>query len=168
MVIMVTGFASPAFAKGTPEQVYAKSAPTAAATVAYKSQEHRAALSDDAKDMKGYEPSLYRGKWFDAKWESTRKCIMTRESHQSYHAENRSSSAKGAYQFLDNSWRDGLVFMMLKESKKTKDGLRNELKKLFDKPIQKWNRYYQDRAFYTAWRHGEGKKHWYYAPKNCW
>jgi muramidase (phage lysozyme) len=133
----------------------------------YKSLEHRAARSDAADDMKGYEPSLYRGVWFNNKWENSRKCIMSRESHFSYHAENSSSSAKGAYQFLDSQWRDGLVWMMLKESKKTKDGLSAEIKTLFDKPIHKWSRYYQDRAFYTAWQHGNGKKHWYYPGHNC-
>lgn len=167
VMVVAMSIASPAMAEPHIQTVYAKSAPTAVATVAYKSQEHRFALSDDAKDMKGYEPSLYRGKWYNARWEDSRKCIMTRESHQSYHAENRSSSAKGAYQFLDNSWRDGLVFMMLKESKETKDGLRSEIKKLFHKPIQKWNRYFQDRAFYTAWQNGKGAHHWYYPGHNC-
>jgi hypothetical protein len=57
--------------------------------------------------------------------------------------------------------------MMLKESKKTKDGLSAEIKTLFDKPIHKWSRYYQDRAFYTAWQNGSGKKHWYYPGHNC-
>lgn len=163
MVLSMT-IASPAIASDT---VYAKSAPTATGKVVYVSQEHKAARSDTAQDMKGYEPSLYRGKWFDKKWENSRKCIMSRESHFSYHAANRSSSARGAYQFLDSQWRDGLVWMMLKESKKTKDGLSAEIKTLFDKPINKWSRYYQDRAFYTAWQHGKGSKHWYYPGHNC-
>ena len=92
---------------------------------------------------------------------------MKRESRFSYRAANKSSSARGAYQFLDSQWRDGLVWMMLKESKKTKDGLSAEIKTLFDKPIHKWSRYYQDRAFYTAWQNGSGKKHWYYPGHNC-
>jgi hypothetical protein len=147
--------------------VYAKSAPTAVATVAYISQEHRAARSNLAGDMKGFEPSLYRGKWYDKKWENSRKCIMQRESRFSYHAANKSSSARGAYQFLDSQWRDGLVWMMLKESKKHNDGLSGEIKSLFDKPIHKWSRYYQDRAFYTAWQNGNGKHHWYYPGHRC-
>jgi hypothetical protein len=163
MVLTVT-MASPAIASDT---VYAKSAPTAAATVAYLSQEHRAARSVLADDMKGFAPSLYRGKWYDARWEDSRKCIMKRESHFSYRAANKSSSARGAYQFLDSQWRDGLVWMMLKESKKIDDGLSAEIKSLFDKPIHKWSRYYQDRAFFTAWQHGKGKHHWYYPGHNC-
>jgi muramidase (phage lysozyme) len=163
MVLTMT-IASPAIASDT---VYAKSAPTATGKVVYISQEHKSARSADADDMKGYEPSLYRGKWYDSKWENSRKCIMQRESRFSYRAANKSSSARGAYQFLDSQWRDGLVWMMLKESKKTKDGLSAEIKTLFDKPIHKWSRYYQDRAFYTAWQHGNGKKHWYYPGHNC-
>lgn len=129
--------------------------------------EYRAAKSKDARDMRGFEPSLYRGKWYTPKAEKQRKCIMDRESSFSYHAANRTSSARGAYQFLDNSWRDGLVHMFIKESKKTDDGLIKEAKKLRKKPIHKWNRYWQDRAFFTAWRFGEGKHHWYHGSIRC-
>ena len=88
---------------------------------------------------------------------------MKRESNYRYKAKNRSSSASGAYQFLDNNWRDGLVWMMIKESKKTDDNLDPYLRDLFDVHITQWNRYFQDRAFFTAlnfegkWA---GKKHW--------
>lgn len=118
-----------------------------------------AALSGAAQDMKGFEPSLYTGKWFDPKWEDTRKCIMQRESRFNYKAANGSSSARGAYQFLDRQWRDGLVWMLLPEARKA--GLEDEVESLRDIPIHKWNRYWQDAAFYTAWRHGEGAKHWH-------
>ena len=163
-MVMSMAVTSPAIASDT---VYAKSAPTATGKVVYVSHEHKAARSSDADDMKGFEPSLYRGKWYDSKWEDARECIMQRESRFSYRAANKSSSARGAYQFLDSQWRDGLVWMMLKESKKTNDGLSAEIRTLFDKPIHKWSRYYQDRAFFTAWRHGEGKHHWYYPGHNC-
>lgn len=159
-MVLTIGISSPAIADPDIQTVYAKSAPTAAATVAYISQEQRAATSNLADDMKGFEPSLYRGEWYDKKWEGIRKCIMFRESRFYYRAANKSSSARGAYQFLDSQWRDGLVWMMLKESSKTKDGLYKDIKKLFNSPIHSWSRYYQDRAFFTAWRHGEGAKHW--------
>lgn len=118
-----------------------------------------AALSGAAQDMQGFEPSLYTGKWFDPKWENTRRCIMKRESHHNYRAANPRSTARGAYQFLDSQWRDSLVWMLLPEHRKL--GLTSEVKALRDKPIHKWNRYWQDAAFYTAWRHSEGKHHWY-------
>jgi len=122
--------------------------------------EYRAAVSTQAKDMMGWEPSLYRGKWWDAKWYDIRRCIMDRESNFNYRAANRTSSAKGAYQFLDNNWRRGLVYMMVKESKETGDGLETQAERLFTIPISKWNRYWQDRAFYTALQGGKGLKHW--------
>lgn len=130
-------------------------------------REYRAAKSKDAKDMKGFKPSLYRGKWYTPKSERMRKCIMDRESSFSYHAANPISSARGAYQFLDNNWRGGLVHMFIAESKKTKDGLVDEAKKLRGKPIHKWSRYWQDRAFFTAWRYGDGKHHWYHGSIRC-
>ena len=40
-----------------------------------------------------------------------------------------------------------------------KDGVRL-IKKLRKKPMNKWNRYWQDRAFWTIWAKGTGKKHW--------
>jgi hypothetical protein len=125
--------------------------------------EFQAAVTKQAKDLKGYEKSLYRGKYYYKSQEAWRKCVMDRESNFRYKAKNRSSSASGAYQFLDNNWRDGLVWMMIKESKKTDDNLDPYLRDLFDVHITKWNRYFQDRAFFTAlnfegkWA---GKKHW--------
>lgn len=126
-------------------------------------REYRAAISKDSRDLKGYEKSLYRGKYYHKDQESFRQCVMKRESHHNYRAANSVSSARGAYQFLDNNWRDGLVHMMVKESKKTDDGLIEKARALFDKPIHKWSRYWQDRAFFTAMNYdgkGSGKHHW--------
>lgn len=126
-------------------------------------REFRSAISKDAKDWKGYEKSMYRGKYYHKDQEHFRECVMHRESRHNYRAANKTSSARGAYQFLDNNWRDGLVYMMIKESKKSKDGLIPEMKQLRTKPIEKWNRYYQDRAFFTAMNiNGKwsGKHHW--------
>lgn len=117
-------------------------------------------MSKESRDMSGWMPSLYRGIWWDSKWKNIRICIMKRESNFSYRAANKSSSARGAYQFLDNSWRDGLVWMFIAESKKTGDGLASEARKLRKIPIHKWSRYWQDRAFYTALRNGKGLHHW--------
>ena len=122
--------------------------------------EYQAAASHAASDMTGWQPSLYRGKWWDAKWYGIRRCIMERESHFNYRAANKTSSAKGAYQFLDNNWRRGLVYMMIDESLETGDGLESKARALFKIPISKWNRYWQDRAFYTALQGGKGLKHW--------
>jgi hypothetical protein len=57
--------------------------------------------------------------------------------------------------------------MFLAESKKTNDTLEDEAKALRSKPIAKWSRYWQDRAFYTAARHGKGLHHWYHPGIRC-
>jgi len=136
-------------------------------TVIPVNSEYRAAHSVDAEDRKGFEPSLYRGEWYSPEWWQVRKCIMHRESRYDYGARNKTSSAQGAYQFLDNKWRNSLVWMMLKESNDTNDFLQPGLRELRDVPIAKWSRYWQDRAFYTVWQHGEGKLHWYYNGSKC-
>lgn len=126
-------------------------------------REYRAAISKEATDWKGYEKSLYRGKYYNKDQEHFRECVIYRESRHNYRAANKTSSARGAYQFLENNWHDGLIYMMIKESKKSKDGLIPEIKELRTKPIVKWNRYYQDRAFFTALNYNgkwSGKKHW--------
>jgi hypothetical protein len=166
MIGALIGFFLSAPAKAS-DTAYAKSVPTATGQVVYKSAEHRAAESVVALNMMGYRVSLYRGKWYSPRWENIRKCIMHRESRHNYRAANKSSSAKGAYQFLDSQWRDGLVWMMLKESKNNKDGLRDSIKELREQPIHVWSRYYQDRAFFTAWRNGAGKKHWALQGSRC-
>lgn len=142
--------------------------PTAAhAQITTKHPEARASVSPRAADMSGIAPSLYRGPWHNPRYEEFRRCIMHRESKGNYRAANSSSSARGAYQFLDRSWRDGLVWMMLKESKRTGDGLQNQARALFDRPIHTWSRYWQDRAFWTAFRHGAGAHHWHYSGSPC-
>jgi hypothetical protein len=126
-------------------------------------REYRMATSKDAKKLKGYKKSLYRGKYYHPDQEKFRWCVMKRESHHNYRAANKTSSARGAYQFLDSQWREGLSYMMVKESKKSDDGLIANIRNLKGKPIHSWNRYYQDRAFFTALNYNgkwSGKKHW--------
>lgn len=132
--------------------------------------EARAASSATAQDRMGIAPSIYRGLWYTPKLEQARRCILKRESHGNYRARNPEtavSTASGAYQFLDRQWRDSLVWMFLSESKKTNDTLEDEAKALRSKPIAKWSRYWQDRAFYTAARHGKGLHHWYHPGIRC-
>lgn len=116
-----------------------------------------------AQSTQGFATSLYQGKWFKKKWEDERQCIMDRESNFNYRAANKSSSARGAYQFLDSQWRESLTHMLMPEHRDRKQ----EVKALREKPIHKWSRYWQDAAFYTVWRHGDGKHHWYYQGSRC-
>ena len=120
-----------------------------------------------AQDMKGFEMSLYRGKYYSQKYDVCRQAIMWKESRYNYRAANSTSSARGAYQFLDKSWRRGLTFMFVKESKRTGDGLISEARALRETPIHQWSRYWQDRAFFTAYNHGSGAHHWNPLPIGC-
>lgn len=113
--------------------------------------EWQRAHSAAADDRRGYMPSLYRGLYYHPDQESFRRCVADREGSFTYMVIGGGGDQyHGTYQFHNANWRDGLVWMMLAESKRTDDGLREKLKTLFQRPIHKWSRYFQDRAFYTA------------------
>jgi len=126
------------------------------------------ATSRAARDLKGIEKSLYRGRYYaPKKGEDFRRCVLQRESKGDYRASNASpnSSAKGGYQFLDNRWRDSLVHMMMKEAKR--NGIAKDVKKLRNKPLHRWNRFYQDWAFWRVYDRGAGAHHWHLAGSYC-
>lgn len=79
--------------------------------------------------------------------ESVRRCIIQRESRGNYRAQNRYSSASGAYQFLDSTWR-------------SVTGLEGSAKD--------YSKERQDAAFYKLFDNGRGRSHWSYPPKQCW
>ena len=115
--------------------------------------------------MQGWKTSVYRGKYYKSSQESWRKCVQKRESTYRYGAKNRSSSASGAYQFLDSQWREPLVHMVYPELKKLhgKSTAKAMKKKLFAHPINKWSRAIQDQAFFTVLNYNgkwSGKNHW--------
>lgn len=104
---------------------------------------------------RGVQSSAWQGKGYSPRWENVRKCIVHRESRGVYTAKNRHSSAMGAYQFLDRSWRKPLA----KKIHKT------ELRSV---PIRKWSRVDQDRAFWQVWNNGKGRSHWKGGSYRCW
>lgn len=127
-------------------------------------REFVASRSSRAQDVRGELPSLYQGKYYFPDQESFRKCVADREGSYTYRVVGGGSNMyHGTYQFHDGNWRRGLTYMMASESKETNDGLRAEARALISKPISRWSRYWQDRAFYTAlnfqgkW---SGKHHW--------
>lgn len=135
------------------------------------SREASALASPAALDLRGARPSLYRGKYYHADQERFRRCVAAREGSFTYMVRGGSNRHyHGTYQFNDTDWRRGLSYMMQAESKATGDGLAQEAAALRKVPIHKWNRYWQDRAFFTAlnvrgkWM---GRPHWNYAPKQC-
>ena len=97
------------------------------------------------------------------------KCVAKRESGASLKnrqsredAQNRSSSAQGRWQFLDNSWRRGLSFhvrdrlikfgMPKADAKKTQQHLAS-------RPIKEWDGWLQDVGFVETVKRG-GAFHW--------
>jgi hypothetical protein len=115
--------------------------------------------SEKSRDLIGYEASLYQGKWYMPKREKLRKCISKIESHHHYKA-GRGDYYRGAYQFSKPLTR-GVTWMMQPEVRKEMGAAGVDLlQDLRKKPMNQWNRYWQDRAFWTIWNEGKGKNHW--------
>lgn len=114
----------------------------------------------EAADLMGFGPSLYLGKWFMPGKEDVRRCIVERESHSNYRASN--GSYFGAYQ-MSAELAVGATWMMQGEIKKEFGDEGEKIVKALRKLTpDKWNRYWQDRAFWTIWSapEGRGPGHW--------
>lgn len=113
-----------------------------------------------ATDMHGVQDSLYKGKWFNAKDEDIRRCIVRRETGGNYESVSSGGAYRGAYQ-MSRSLAVGATWMMQTEvQKELGDESAAFVPPLRDNPTQTWNRYWQDRAFWTIWRNGTGAGHW--------
>jgi hypothetical protein len=122
--------------------------------------------SKKSRDLIGYEVSLYQGKWYMPKREKLRKCLSKIESHHHYKA-GRGGTYRGAYQFSRPLTR-GVTWMMQPEVRKERgDAGVDLIQKLRKTPMNKWNRYWQDRAFWTVWKKGEGRSHWRAGKGRC-
>lgn len=123
--------------------------------------------------MIGVKASTYRGRYFTQAGERFRLCVIARESHGHYAAANPSSSARGAYQFLDNSWRESLAYMIRRELRETGTSARDARavwSVLAANPISRWSRSMQDMAFFlvlNAEGDRSGARHWYLAGSRC-
>ena len=120
-----------------------------------------------AKDRMGIMKSLYRGKWFVTKADDNRRCIMRRESDGNYKAVSAQGLYRGAYQ-MGRGLAVGATWKMQREVRKEMgaEGVAI-LKQLRKTPTQQWNRYWQDRAFWTIWNHGDGRGHWGSVGRRC-
>jgi hypothetical protein len=119
--------------------------------------------SEDTLDMRGVEPSLYRGAYYRASVEPKRQCVAKRESEGFYDVVSHDGYF-GAYQ-MSPALAKGATWMMLKEHKTLlgEDVAKRVLAKLRRTPVNEWPRYWQDAAFSTVynWKHtGSGAKHW--------
>jgi hypothetical protein len=121
--------------------------------------------SRQAADLMGYLPSLYLGKWFAPGAEDIRRCIMMRESNANYRATN--GTYHGAYQ-MSSALARGATWMMQKEVRKEmgEEGVAI-VRALRETTPNNWNRYWQDRAFWTIWRDGAGAGHWRGGAHSC-
>jgi len=115
--------------------------------------------SGESTDRIGFETSLYQGKWYMPNREGVRKCISKIESHHHYKA-GSGGYYRGAYQFSPSLAR-GVTWMMQPEVKNEMgDSGVDLVQALRVTPMNEWNRYWQDRAFWTIWSNGKGKNHW--------
>lgn len=121
--------------------------------------------SRQAADLMGFMPSLYQGKWFMPGNEDVRRCIIMRESKGNYRA--TSGTYHGAYQ-MSSALARGATWMMQKEVRKEmgEEGVRI-VQALRSTNPHTWNRYWQDRAFWTIWRDGAGAGHWRGGAHSC-
>jgi hypothetical protein len=171
-----TGVEAPSPARISSTVMAMRSTATAIQAATPMHREYRAAVSKDARSLKGFKPSLYRGRHFSKSDESLRKCIITRESRAVYSVTGGGNldgipggDYQGAYQMSPDLAR-GVTYMMAKESKKTNDGLLSEVRSLRDVPASEWSRYWQDRAFYTILNYENsrsGAKHWFSTSHKC-
>ena len=112
-----------------------------------------------ATDKHGVAPSLYTGKWYSKKAERKRRCIVRKETGGNYNSVSSNGRYRGAYQ-MSRSLAVGAAWMMQPEVKKELGAqAAATVAKLRKIPTQKWNRYWQDRAFWTIWRNGHGRSH---------
>ena len=120
-----------------------------------------------AKDLHGFMKSLYQGKWYMPNKEAVRKCIIDRESNFHYKAVSRGGIYRGAYQ-MNRALAVGVSWMMQREVRKEMgaDGLKL-VRALRSTKTHLWNRYWQDRAFWTVWRKGKGSRHWGVGATMC-
>ncbi len=120
-----------------------------------------------ARDTKGTMLSLYRGKWFVKKADDRRRCILKRESRADYKAVSVGGKYRGGYQ-MNRALMRGAAWMMMKEVR-AEMGPKGVaiLKDLFTTKSHLWNRYWQDRAFWTIWAKGKGRSHWRSNVYNC-
>jgi len=121
----------------------------------------------DSNEHMGVRESLYRGRWFVPRHDDRRKCIIKRESNANYRAVSSGGLYRGAYQ-MNRALAVGATWEMQKDVRKEMgdEGIAM-LRALREVPPDKWNRYWQDRAFWTIWRGGKGKHHWRGGAHRC-
>ena len=123
----------------------AAEAAAAEAAAAEAAEAARRAANQPTNDS-GIENSAYTGSYYNPSFESTRKCIVRKESGGNYGIVSSNGSYHGAYQF----------------SRSTGDTAAQKMGRpdLVGTPASRWSRYEQDQAFWITWNHGGGRGNW--------
>ena len=99
-----------------------------------------------SRSLSGVRSSAYVGRYYSPRHERTRKCIVRKESGGNYRIASRTGKYRGAYQFNANLARHTAKKMGRPD--------------LARKPINRWSRFEQDKAFWVVWNKGRGRGHW--------
>ena len=118
----------------------------AARIAAEQEAARKAAAANRPTNDHGIAGSAYTGSYYSASSESTRKCIVRKESGGNYGIVSSNGMYHGAYQF----------------SRSTGDVAAQRMGRgdLVGTPASRWTRAEQDQAFWTMWNHGAGRGHW--------
>jgi len=106
--------------------------------------------------------SFYQGRKYVEADNQLRYCIRYRESRHSYSAKSDTGKYRGAYQ-MSKEFKNGMAWMIQKELRQTgtpKIKAQAIGKILRGAPVNRWNPYYQDFAFWMGWDNGKGASHW--------
>lgn len=106
--------------------------------------------------------SLYQGRHYSESHNPIRVCIRQRESNHDYRAVSRGGSHRGAYQ-MSAPLGVGAGWMIQEELADTgipKDTARNIGTQLRQHPVNQWQPFWQDFAFWLIWDNGNGAFHW--------
>ena len=119
------------------------------------------AVMSGPKPPAATEKSTYSGAYFDWRSEGTRQCIAQRESNGRREAVNSTGKFQGPYQ-MSADLVVGATWMMLPELKRFFGPAlgREVASDLRGIPMQKWDPWLQDLAFWRVWNFGAGAKHW--------
>ena len=99
-----------------------------------------------SRSLTGVRPSAYIGKYYRTRSEGTRRCIVRRESGGNYRIASASGRYRGAYQFNASLARATAKRMG-----------RSDLAR---RPMNRWSRFEQDKAFWIVWNNGRGAGNW--------
>jgi peptidoglycan hydrolase-like protein with peptidoglycan-binding domain len=118
--------------------------------------------------LRGVYASAYVGSYYDARYESKRRCIVSRESHGYYTVRSANGLYNGAYQMSASLGVGATKKMLASVSAEVGSSTAAALMaKLRLTTPNRWSRYWQDRAFWTIFNHGAGASHWAGGYVNC-